>query len=172
MNADFVDKGYEMLFSFFKESKQISYQTSKQIIPQFNDDSCVAACVRMILADHGIYAPESYVASALEISEGVFLSKAPDVLEKFGLSEKFEWRTDLRLFDLNKALEKESAIVSVKREGEIFGHALVLDAIFENEIRLRDPLPRNKGKSYAVLIEDFSEVFFRKNENGFGVIRC
>lgn len=172
MKSESEDKGFEFLFSFFDETDQIQYQSPHELIPQFNDDSCVAACVRMILADYGIYVPESYLASALETSDGAFLSKTPEILEDVGSLSKFEWRNDLSLADLNAALKQASAVVSVKRKGEIFGHALVIDAIFGNEIRLRDPLPRYEGKSYAVLIEKFSEVFFRKGETGFGVIKC
>ena len=172
MKSKITDKGFELLFSFFAENEQIEYQTSHELIPQYSDDTCVAACMRMILSDFGIYAPESYIASALETSNGAFLSNAPKVFEEFGLSQKYEWRKDLSLADLSKALEQGNAIVSVKRRGEIFGHALVIDAIFESEIRLRDPLPRNEGKSYAVTIETFSEVFFRKGKTGFGVVKC
>jgi hypothetical protein len=167
-----TDKGFELLSTFFEDDDQISYQTPHELIPQFNYDSCVAACVRMILADFDIYVPESYLATALDTTGGAFLSKVPEVLEDFGLPHNYEWQNDLSLSSLSDALKQGSAVISVKRRGEIFGHALVVDAIFENEVRLRDPLPRNEGKSYAVAIEKFSEVFFRKNETGFGVIRC
>lgn len=165
-----TEKGIESLFSFFEESEQSIYQTPRELIPQFNDDSCVAACVRMLLADFGIDAAESYLASALEISNGSLLSKAPQILEDFGLPQKYQWRKNLTLADLSVALQTGSAIVSVKRRGAIFGHALVVDAIFNDEIRLRDPLPKNQGKSYAVAVEKFSEVFFRNGDAGFGVI--
>lgn len=167
-----TDKGFELLFSFFAENEQIEYQTPHELVPQNSDDTCVAACVRMILNDFGIFAPESYIASALETSDGAFLSQSPQTLKDFGLSQIYEWRKDLNLSDLSKSLKQGNAIVSVKRKGEIFGHALVVDAIFDSETRLRDPLPRNEGQSYAVTVETFSEVFFRNGETGFGVIKC
>ncbi len=167
-----TDKGFELLFSFFAENEQIEYQTPHELVPQNSDDTCVAACVRMILNDFGIFAPESYIASALETSDGAFLSQSPQTLKDFSLSQIYEWRKDLNLSDLSKSLKQGNAIVSVKRKGEIFGHALVVDAIFDSEIRLRDPLPRNEGQSYAVTVETFSEVFFRNGETGFGVIKC
>jgi ABC-type bacteriocin/lantibiotic exporter with double-glycine peptidase domain len=164
------ERGVETLFSFFDESEQIAYQSPKHLISQHNYDTCVAACARMILADFGIDAPESYLASALETEGGAMMSKLPQVLKDFNLPQSYEWRKDLSLADLNAALKNGSAIVSVRRKDANFGHALVVDAIFNNEIRLRDPLPKGAGKSYAVRVEKFSEVFLRNRQAGTGVI--
>ncbi len=164
------DKGIELLFSFFDESEQINYQTPHKLISQSSADTCAAACVRMILADFALDAPESYLASALDTSDGAFLSRIPPILKDFGLRQLYEWRNDLSFADLNNALKSANAIVSVKRKNSIFGHALVIDAILNDEIRLRDPLPLGQGKSYAAAKEKFTEVFFRKGETGTGVI--
>jgi ABC-type bacteriocin/lantibiotic exporter with double-glycine peptidase domain len=170
MELKITVKGTDSLFSFFDENEQIAYQSPHKLIAQFNADSCVAACARMILADFGIDTPESYLASALEISNGALLSKVPPALKDFGLPQNYEWRKDLSLEDLTAALKKGNAIVSVRRKGATFGHALVVDAIFNDEIRLRDPLPKGVGKSYAVAIGKFSEVFFGKRATGRGVV--
>lgn len=163
-------KGIDLLFPFFAESEQKFYQPPQKLISQMSADTCVAACMRMILGDFDIDFPESYVASALETSNGALLSKVPPIFKEFGLRQIYNWRKDLKLTDLTIALKRASAIVSVKRKGAVFGHALVIDAIFNNEIRLRDPLPRGLGKSYAVALETFSEVFLVNGKTGAGVI--
>ena len=122
MKIKITVKGIDSLFSFFDESEQIAYQSPHKLIAQLNADSCVAACARMILADFGIDAPESYLASALETSNGALLSKVPQALKDFGLRQNFQWRKDLNLEDLTDALKKGSAIVSVRRKSAIFGH--------------------------------------------------
>lgn len=165
-----TDRGVETLFSFFDENEQIAYQSPHHLISQLNYDACVAACARMILADSGIDAPESYLASALETEGGALMLKVPQVFKDFNLPVSYEWRNDLSFADLTAALKNGSAIVSVKRNDAVFGHSLVIDAIFNNEIRLRDPLPKGLGKSYAVAIEKFSEVFLRNRQAGMGVI--
>lgn len=170
MKIKITVKGIDSLFSFFDESEQIPYSSPHKIIAQFNDDACAAACARMILADFGIDAPESYLASALETRGGAFLSGVPQILKDFGLPKTYKWRNDLSFADLNDNLKRESAIVLVKPEGAIFGHALVIDAIFKNEIRLRDPLPKGKGKSYAVSPKFFLEVWLGNRKTGMGVI--
>ncbi len=124
----------------------------------------------MLLADFGIDAPESYLASALKTSNGALLSNVPQILKDFGLKQDYEWQEDLHIVDLTDALKSGNAIVSVKRQGAFFGHALVIDAIFENEVRLRDPLPKGQGKTYAVAFERFAEFFLREKETGRGVI--
>ena len=164
------DKGIESLFSFFAESEQMPYTSSRKVIAQINADACVAACARMILADHGIDAPESYLAAALEISDGALLSQMPRVLKDFGLRQSFEWRADLSFADLSEALRRGSAVVTLRRARAKFGHALVAYDIFDDEVRLPDPLPKGLGKSYAVSLEKFSEVFLRKRATGTGVI--
>ena len=115
----------------------------------------------MILADFGIDAPESYLASALETDGGAYLSKVPQTLKKFGLNVNFEWRKNLTPADLSKFLEHGSAIVFIQRKEGKFGHALIADDIIDKEIRLRDPLPRGQGNSYGVSIEKFSSVWLK-----------
>ena len=76
MKLKFTVKGIDSLFSFFDESEQMPYSSPHNLIGQINDDACAAACARMILADFGINAPESYLASALETKRGVFVESA------------------------------------------------------------------------------------------------
>ena len=154
------DKGFELLFSFFAQNEQIEYQTPHELISQSSVDTCVAACLGMILADFGFRFPESYLASALETSGGAYPLKVPNVLNEFGV-DVYQWKKDLTIADLSAALENGFALVSVKRKNVEFGHSIIADAIINNEIRLRDPLPLGQGKSYAVALETFTEVWLK-----------
>lgn len=161
MKIKITVKGIDLLFSFFDENEQIPYQTPHQLIAQLSDDTCVAACVRMILADLDIDAPESYLASALETKRGAFLSKVPEVLTEFGGETGYQWKTGLTIDDLSKAINQGCATVFLQRGNSKFGHALIVDDIIGLEIRLRDPLPIGQGKSYAVLLETFTEAWLK-----------
>lgn len=155
MKLKFTVKGIDSLFSFFDESEQMPYSSPHNLIGQINDDACVAACARMILADFGINAPESYLASALETKRGAYLSKVPRVLKEFGLKDNYEWRKTLTISDLSKAVENGRSIVSLQRKDAKFGHSVIADDIIDEKVRLRDPLPTGQGKSYAVSLENF-----------------
>ena len=161
MKIKITVKGIDSLFSFFAESEQLPYQTPHRLIAQFSRDTCVAACARMILADFGIDAPESYLASALETDGGAYLSKVPQALKTFGLNVNFEWKKTLTIAELSKFLKHGRAIVFLQRKNEEFGHSVIADDIIDEEIRLRDPLPRGQGKSYAVTLEKFSSVWLK-----------
>lgn len=153
-------KGIEMVFSFFDESEQIPYQTPHSLISQTSDENCVAACVQMILADFEIEYPQTYLASALETGGGAYPSKIPDVLKEFGVNV-FQWKKDLTVSDLSAALDSGFAVASVQRRNTKFGHAIIADAIIDNTIRLRDPLPIGQGESYAVALETFTKVWLK-----------
>lgn len=153
-----TDKGFEFLFTFFEESQQIEYQTPHLLFPQLNDETCVAACVQMILSDFGIFQPQSFLISELETNRGAFLSKVPQVLEEFDV-KGFVWKKDLEITDLSNALKTNPSIVSLRRKNANFGHAVIADAIINDTIGLRDPLPIGQGKSYAVKLKTFQEVW-------------
>lgn len=161
MKIEITIKGIDALFSFFPESEQMPYQSPYKLIAQFNRDSCVAACARMILADFNIDAPESYLASALETYGGAYISRVPSVLKAFGLVHNFEWRKNLTIAELSKFLKHGRAIISLHHKEAEFGHSVIADDIIDDEVRLRDPLPRGQGKSYAVSLEKFSSVWLK-----------
>ena len=161
MKIKITVKGIDSLFSFFAESEQIPYQSPHKLIAQLNDDTCVAACARMILADFGIDAPESYLASALETDDGAYISRVPQTLKAFGLGVNFGWRINLTIAELSKFLKHGRAIVFLQRKNEEFGHSVIVDDIIGDEVRLCDPLPTGQGKSYAVSFESFSSVWLK-----------
>lgn len=164
------EKGLESIFSFFESKDQKPYNSPFAVFGQNNKDSCVAASIKMILNDAGIKKPESYIISTLETGGGAYLSKSPQILAEFGLTTKFIWKNDLTFEQLKESLGQYKSMVSVKVKGADFGHALIIDAIIDGEIRLRDSLPVGQGKSYAVSIEKFKEVWLRENNTGSGII--
>ncbi len=89
----------------------------------------------MILADFGIDAPESYLASALETKSGAFLSNVPKVLKDFGGKPAYKWRNNLTIADLSEAVKNGRAIVLLQRGNAKFAHALIVDDIINAEIR-------------------------------------
>jgi hypothetical protein len=163
-------KGFETIFPFFEFIKQKPYQTEFELIGQSHKDSCLAAVIKMLLSDFRISQPEAYISSVLEMKDGAYLSKVPSVLSEFGLDLNFKWRTNLTFEELKTAVINQRAIVSVKRVRTNFGHALIIDAIIDGEVRLRDPLPLGIGRSYAVSIEDFKNFWLRNDGLGIGVI--
>lgn len=164
------EKGIENIFSFFEGKHQKQYASPFSKFGQSNKDSCVAASVKMLLNDADIQESESYIASALETRGGAYLSKVPQVLTIFGLKTNFVWKNDLTFEQLKESLQQNISIVSIIREDADFGHALVIDAIIDGDVRFRDPLPVGQGKSYAVSIEKFKEVWLRENNKGIGVV--
>lgn len=161
MKIEITVKGIDWLFSFFPENEQIPYQSPHKLIAQFSRDTCVAACVRMILADFGIDAPESYLASDLETNDGAYISRVPQTLKAFGLNVNFEWRKNLTIAELSQFLKHGRAIVFMQRKNEEFGHSVIVDDIIGDEVRLCDPLPRGQGKSYAVSLKKFFSVWLK-----------
>jgi len=165
MKIKITVKGIDSLFSFFDESEQTPYSSAHKTIAQFNADTCVAACARMILADFGIDAPESYLASALETRGGAYLSKVPQVLKDFGVKGNYQWRNKLTIADLSEAVKNGRAIILLQRKNAEFGHSVIVDDIIDDKVRLCDPLPVGQGKSCAVSLETFTGVWL-----GSGVI--
>ena len=70
---------------FFSEFETIPITTRGIVMGQFRDDSCVAACARMLAADRGIAVPESYLRDLLKIEAGGYLSDLPATLKTIGI---------------------------------------------------------------------------------------
>ena len=67
----------------------------------------------------------------------------------------------MTISDLSKAVENGRSIVSLQRKDAKFGHSVIADDIIDGKVRLRDPLPTGQGKSYAVSLENFSDVWLK-----------
>ncbi|MDQ3687680.1 MAG: hypothetical protein M3430_19060 [Acidobacteriota bacterium] len=116
----------------------------------------------MLLRDQGVDTAESYLSNALKIEEGAYLSSVPSVLRDFGLSKAYIYRDDLTLEELSEALTRATVIASIKRPRDMDAHALLVDALDDGWVWIRDPLPKGSGSAYKVSSATFSQVWLRR----------
>lgn len=156
---------------FFTTVEIFPYEPRGVVLGQSRADSCVAACCRMLLQDHGIEIAEAFISHELELNEGAFVSRLPEILRSFGLDRHYVYRHDLTFDELKAAVERGTAVVFVKMSGALDGHALVVEDITDNLIAVRDPLPEGEGKAYRAHLADFLRFWIRpKTGRGQAVI--
>ena len=146
---------------FFVRARTRLYQPTRSLLGQIHDDSCVAACCRMLLQDQGLTCSETVVRAALggEIG-GVEISAAAQALEELGGLKRYAYRDDLSPADLQLAVTKGLVLAFVKsnpRSG--FGHAVLVDSIKNGWVMIRDPWPLDLGSSYQVSLADFTSAW-------------
>jgi len=140
-------------------------KTSKKLIGQSEQASCVAASCRMLMEKGDNVIPEVYFRDAVKLDpiEGASLSDAPaamaDIADYLGMKKfpKYSFVQGVNLKKLKSLLKKGSVIVSVKSPLVGGRHALVVDKIGYKYVYIRDPLPNGSGASYSVKIKDFLE---------------
>ena len=126
--------------------------------------TCVASCLRMILADKGFEYDETTLADALNTSSfGASIFHIPDALTNLQLAGKV--RTSVlngaSLADLAAEVgQGKQAVVSVTIPG-LGSHALVVEEISATHVHIRDPLPIDEGSTYKVKVADF-EAYWNK----------
>ena len=152
---------------FFAAFEIFLYEPRGVILGQYKQDSCVAACCRMLLADQGIELPESDIRAVLEVDGGAYISTLPEALRLCGLTITYQYRNDLTIDDLRLALQRGPAVAFVARPREKAGHALLIEKITERRVCLRDPLPELEGKAYQVALIDFLPLWIHSH-NGRG----
>lgn len=150
---------------FFHEVETILTTPRGIVFGQLRDDSCVAACVRMLAADEGMQQPEAYLRDLLQTERGTFLSRVPDVLQTLGLSKQFIYRRDLRITELQSAMQQGAALAYLAKPDEGTGHAVIVEAIADKWVFLRDPLPAGIGRAYRVRLEDFLKNWLIENSD-------
>lgn len=139
---------------FFHEVETILTIPRGLVIGQMYNDSCVAACARMLAADAGVDVPESYLRDLLKIDEGGYLSDLPDALQTIGVQTRYEYRRDLTLAALQQAVQIGAAVAYLEKP-VTGGHAVVVEMITDMFVTLRDPLPIGEGRGYQVHQQDF-----------------
>ena len=140
-------------------------KTSKKLIGQSEQASCVAASCRMLMEKGDNVIPEVYFRDAVKLDsiEGASLSDAPaamaDIADYLGMTKfpKYSFVQGVNFKKLKSLLKKGSVIVSVKSPLVGGRHALVVDKIGYKYGYIRDPLPNGSGASYSVKIKDFLE---------------
>jgi ABC-type bacteriocin/lantibiotic exporter with double-glycine peptidase domain len=146
---------------FFAAFETFPYAPRGVVFGQNKQDSCVAACCRMLLSDQGIELPESDIRAALKVDGGAFISKLPEVLRQCGLTTTYQYRHDLTIDDLRLTAQQGPAVAFVARPREKAGHALIIEQITEQRVCVRDPLPEVEGQAYQVVLSDFLLVWIR-----------
>lgn len=153
---------------FFARFETSPYRPSGIVLGQFYDDSCVAACCRMLLHDSAEDVSEAELRADLQTDGGSYLSAVPETLRQFGLLAGYVYHYDLSLAELRAAVAKGPAIVAVKHlPDDDDAHALVIDRIAREYVYVRDPLPEGAGSAYRVTAEAFLRVWLR-SESGTG----
>lgn len=144
---------------FFNQTKIFPYAPTGVVWGQGTQDSCVAACCRMLLEDHGQSQPEAFLRTALRVDQGAYLSELPTVFRHFGLPITMVYRNKLTFEELRAAIHYGPAVVFVRAKNAE-GHALIVDSV-DDLIGIRDPLPQGKGKAYRITKDDFKAAWLR-----------
>lgn len=153
---------------FFSLTKTLPYQASGVIIGQLTAESCVPACIRMVLFDlfperrDNYQFSESFLRTALQTDyRGTSLAKVPELLDFLGVSLKYEY-SNCSVEELKSSLDNACAFVRVTKGNPNEGHLLLVEEITDDYAAIRDPLPEGKGSAYRVPINDFLESWKSK----------
>ncbi|MGH9844887.1 MAG: hypothetical protein ACREEM_39730 [Blastocatellia bacterium] len=132
------------------------------MLGQATDDSCVPACVRMLLLDNfpekaGDYLfSESFLRMDFETErEGSVITRIPEVLRQRGLTRPYLYQTDLAVDDLRGSLARGFAIAIVRTLLPREAHAVIVEELTDDEVAVRDPLPQGKGSAYRIPLTEF-----------------
>lgn len=144
----------------FTIDEVFSYDGAPRVFGQAHWDSCVAACCKMLLNDKKI--PESDIRVAVKVvkDEGASIRDAPDALKQLGASVGFRYETKLSLDELRVATSIGPAMISIKTP--ITGtssHAVIVDAVSDNYVLIRDPLPQGEGSAYKITHATFQQAW-------------
>jgi hypothetical protein len=163
---ELVGSSTESTSSFFHlDDIIITPETARGIVyGQSKSYTCAATSLRMMLESKGIVYTEEYLAAALQTStQGASITKIAEALENIRREDILvKTITDIEPDDFFKLLGKDSkAIVSVTHPTK-GRHAVIVDAIEEGKVIIRDPLPLNFGSAYSVTLEDFKKLFNKR----------
>jgi ABC-type bacteriocin/lantibiotic exporter with double-glycine peptidase domain len=146
---------------FFATKATFPYVPRGVLYGQATEDSCVPACTRMLIHDllpeaqERIEYSESYLRIAFKTDRsGSSLKAIPTVLSQAGVLH-YVYRADLQIEELTSALQKASVIVRLSGNNLTEGHAVIVDAIENDLVAIRDPLPRSSGSTYRIRLADF-----------------
>jgi hypothetical protein len=142
---------------FFAQAETLPYQPSGRVIGQMTKESGVSANCRMLLQDEGLDAPEAYLRSALQTTwRGSDVPLVPEVLRQFGSVRRYVFWPDRSWAEFQEAVKRGPAMAMVSRpETPDEAHVLLVDAVEENLVAIRDSLPDGQGAAYRVSVELF-----------------
>ncbi len=147
---------------FFAAVDTLPYQPRGVLLGQETENSCVAACCRMLLLDQfptmrqDYRYAESFLRTALATDEdGSPIAMIPEVLRQFGLAQRYIYRRDFTLEELRSQTVVHSVIAVVNAKSGEDLHALIVDAVWADAVAIRDPLPEGRGSAYRVSLTVF-----------------
>jgi filamentous hemagglutinin len=157
---------------FFAAFDTVAYQPRGVLLGQATDDSCVPACVRMLLLDNLPHLEgdhrfsESFLRDALETTdEGSAVARIPAVLREMGVIRPYAFRADLTLSELRASAQSGAAVVVLRTIFPESAHVVLVEEITDEVAALRDPLPLGVGSAYTVGLQEFASAWYRRNSD-------
>lgn len=146
---------------YFVRAATKPYRPTGRLFGQIYDDSCVAACCRMLLDDEGQTLGEAMIRAALAANyEGAYLSVAATVLSKLSGIRGYVYQENLTLADLRSAASRGAVLVFLKEHPRTgFGHAVIVDGFSSEYVCIRDPWPPAFGATYQVKQSEFETAW-------------
>ena len=151
---------------FFAAVDTYPYQTRGVLIGQITDESCVPACVRMLLLDEFPHLAddyrlsESFLRNALETTnKGSSVAGVPAVLRDMGTIRTYAFLVGVTLVELRKATRAGAAMAILRTTSPQSAHVVLVDEVTETTVAVRDPLPLGRGSVYAVALSEFMAVW-------------
>jgi filamentous hemagglutinin len=147
----------------FTIDEVFDYDKAPRVFGQAYDDSCVAACCKMLLDDEKISEARIRVLVKVVKGKGADLKDVPVALKKLGASVSYHYEVKLSLDELRVATSKGPVMVSVKTS--VIGdgsHAIIVDGFPDKMVLIRDPLPEWQGSAYQVTHATFTQAWTRK----------
>ena len=146
----------------FMIDEVFDYDDAPTVFGQAYNDSCVAACCKMLLDDEGITAVESRIRIVVKVvkDKGADLQDAPEALKVLGASLRYCYEENFSLDELETATSIGSVMVSVKTP--IIGsgsHAVIVDGLSRQMVLIRDPLPLGEGSAYKITLARFKQAW-------------
>jgi ABC-type bacteriocin/lantibiotic exporter with double-glycine peptidase domain len=150
---------------FFSFAETIPYQPRGVLIGQQTADSCVPACIRMVIFDQfpekrdDYQSSESFLRTALHTDfRGTSLLKVPEIFLQLGISLRYEYCT-CSVEELKNSLQNAVALARVTKSNPKEGHLLLVEKFTDDYVAIRDPLPEGEGSAYLVPIDAFLKVW-------------
>lgn len=157
---------------FFATVDTQPYQPRGILIGQVTDDSCVPACVRMMLLDEFPFLrddyrlSESFLRNALETTrKGSSVANAPAVLLEMGATKSYSYRSNLTMPELRKAASRHAVMAVLRTTFPLSAHVVLVEDIAETNVAVRDPLPLGQGSAYTVALSEFTKAWMSVTNN-------
>jgi hypothetical protein len=147
---------------FFAALKTEPYQPQGLLLGQETDDSCAAACCRMLLFDqlsgnrNDYHYAECFIREVLGTDkQGSNIRRIPDAPDAFGAPMKYVLRRKMTAMELLDSSSRHFVIALLPIQNTLYYHALIVDEIESQMVAVRDPLPVGQGTAYRLSLSAF-----------------